>query len=349
MNTQNVPKKNLREIFHFLPFKARTLEEPSCLPNQTEQIPKLHQLEKRKELPELSLEHLSQAPENQSLWQRSGNFLKGALIEGPAEMISGFIRLTPAHHLIEHIKKEWKEPGYHQELFQTQEGRQSLFKEQILSTPGVEPLIGLTQVALHPVATAKEVKEHYKQEWQTDEGKGKIVFELVSTLAPFSKASEISRFLKLGTFKKIPLGAANMTVLKNFGTELLTGLEDLGVKDSKLFILGSSVTGKSFKTGLPFDVGRVSDWDLAIASPSLLEKAKEVHVPLRSGRTRSANLDLTKKFPHKNLEKMNLTPLAEKLSAQINRNVSFMIYQSEEAIAQRQTEYLKIYFNKPRK
>ncbi len=233
MNTQNIPKKNLREISTPLPFKAKALEKPSCLPDQTKYEPRLHRLEKRKEPSELSLEHLSQAPENQSLWQRSGNFLKGALIEGPTEMISGFIHLTPAHHLIEHAQKEWKEPGYHQKLFQTQEGRQSLFREQILSTPGVEPLIGLTHVVLHPVATAKEVKEHYKQEWKTDEGKGKITFELASTLLPLLKVSKVGDFLKISTLGKTSLKTANKNILKNVGTEALKGLTNLGEKEFK--------------------------------------------------------------------------------------------------------------------
>lgn len=37
---------------------------------------------------------------------------------------------------------------------------------------------------------------------------------------------------------------------------------------------GSSVTGRRFKKGIPFDVGRISDFDVAIVNSDLLKKYK---------------------------------------------------------------------------
>ena len=53
---------------------------------------------------------------------------------------------------------------------------------------------------------------------------------------------------------------------------------------------GSAVTGKSFKTGQEFDVGRVSDFDIALASPELLQRAQSLGIGLRSGGSRTGPL-----------------------------------------------------------
>lgn len=41
-----------------------------------------------------------------------------------------------------------------------------------------------------------------------------------------------------------------------------------GYPDVEPILQGSAVTGKNFGTGAPFDVGRVSDFDVALAKPS---------------------------------------------------------------------------------
>ncbi|MFZ7136771.1 hypothetical protein ACLSZP_10715 [Avibacterium avium] len=41
---------------------------------------------------------------------------------------------------------------------------------------------------------------------------------------------------------------------------------------------GSSHSGKSFETGRPFDEGRISDFDIAVAQPQLFEKAIKLGV-----------------------------------------------------------------------
>lgn len=51
------------------------------------------------------------------------------------------------------------------------------------------------------------------------------------------------------------------------------GLSRAGYGDVETILQRSSVTAQSFKTGQAFDVGRVSDFDVALASPELLQRA----------------------------------------------------------------------------
>ncbi len=88
---------------------------------------------------------------------------------------------------------------------------------------------------------------------------------------------------------------------------------------------GSSVTGVSFKTGKPFDVGRVSDFDIAIASPKLLKKARELGIELRSGGTRSVPLGANTLGL---LEKLGLKDMYNAASQAAGRPVAFMLYES---------------------
>ncbi|MCD7081648.1 hypothetical protein LRQ11_23715 [Pseudomonas sp. MAFF 311095] len=92
---------------------------------------------------------------------------------------------------------------------------------------------------------------------------------------------------------------------------------------------GSAVTGKSFKTGQEFDVGRVSDFDIALASPELLQRAQSLGIGLRSGGSRTGPLSA------RDLQTLGLKDLSSKLSAQSGREVNFMIYESAATAASR--------------
>ena len=85
---------------------------------------------------------------------------------------------------------------------------------------------------------------------------------------------------------------------------------------------GSSVTGQSFRTGVAFDVGRVSDFDIALASPQLLDRASTLGIGLRSGGTRTGHLTASQ------LESLGLDDLATDLRTSAGRPVNFMIFDS---------------------
>jgi RHS repeat-associated protein len=117
-----------------------------------------------------------------------------------------------------------------------------------------------------------------------------------------------------------PHGFGSSEEFAKFGKDVRSGLERAGYRDVEPILQGSAVTGKSYRTGQPFDVGRASDFDVALASPSLFNRAKEVGVGLRGGGTRTAPLST------RNLDALGLRDLSNQLSRQVGREVNFMIY-----------------------
>jgi hypothetical protein len=129
-------------------------------------------------------------------------------------------------------------------------------------------------------------------------------------------------FAKVATSKGIPIGFNDAAELEEFSSKLRGGLENAGFKDSEIIFQGSSVTGQSYGEGIPFDVGRVSDFDIAIANKQLLSKARSIGVGMRSGGIRTAPLE------EKHLEILGLKRLQNELSREVGRDVNFMIYES---------------------
>lgn len=123
----------------------------------------------------------------------------------------------------------------------------------------------------------------------------------------------------------IPLGFRNLTHFSEFATDLNTGLRRAGVSDVQPILQGSAITGKSFRTGRPFDVGRVSDFDVALGSRALLRRAEGLGIKLRSNGTRTGPLR------NADLQKLGLRGLKDEMSRQAGREVNFMIFESAEA------------------
>ena len=90
---------------------------------------------------------------------------------------------------------------------------------------------------------------------------------------------------------QVPLGFPDAESFASFGRQLHAGLKAAGFPDVYAAVRGSAVTGENFRTGAPFDVGRVSDLDVALASPSLFQRAKDFGIELRSGGHRTGPLD----------------------------------------------------------
>ena len=123
-----------------------------------------------------------------------------------------------------------------------------------------------------------------------------------------------------GATRLVPLGFAGEAEFAAFTHDLVGGLREAGYRDVVPVFQGSAVTGVKYTTGKPFDVGRRSDFDIALASPTLFERAEAAGVELRSRRTRTAPLGRA------NLERLGLFDLARRLSAGVERDVHFMIY-----------------------
>ena len=126
-----------------------------------------------------------------------------------------------------------------------------------------------------------------------------------------------------------PLGFNSFEEFQRFGSGLYSGLGRAGYSDVTAIFQGSSVTGVGFRTGEPFDVGRISDFDIALASPELLQRAKELGIGLRSQGVRTGPLKA------EDLALLGLTDVVRQLSQQAGRPVNFMIYNSAETAIER--------------
>ena len=120
----------------------------------------------------------------------------------------------------------------------------------------------------------------------------------------------------------IPRGFANAEEFTSFGASVRANLNLAGYNDVVPILQGSAVTGKSFKAGELFDAGRTSDFDVALASPSLLKRAEELGIGLRSEGVRTGPLSVD------DLKILGLTDMAKKMGQQAGREVNFMIYDS---------------------
>jgi YD repeat-containing protein len=127
----------------------------------------------------------------------------------------------------------------------------------------------------------------------------------------------------------VPYGFSSSEDFFQFGNNTRAGLLHAGYSDVEPLLQGSAVTGKSFRTGQAFDVGRVSDFDVALASQSMLDRAAETGIGLRSAGTRTGPLS------PRDLRVLGLDNLANLLSQQAGRDVNFMVYKSAAGAAQR--------------
>jgi uncharacterized protein YukE len=123
----------------------------------------------------------------------------------------------------------------------------------------------------------------------------------------------------------VPLGFADAEEFAAFGVELKKGLADAGYGEAVPVFQGSAVTGMKYTTGEPFDLGRRSDFDIALADADLYQRAKSTGVHLRSRPPRTAPLTA------KQLGSLGLKDLADLLSGRSNRRVHFMVYRDLES------------------
>lgn len=128
---------------------------------------------------------------------------------------------------------------------------------------------------------------------------------------------------------RVPHGFDYPADFEAFSGELYRGLRRSGYDDVTVVFQGSSVTGRSFRSGQPFDLGRVSDFDVALASPQLLARARAHGLPLRSSGSRTGPLtDADRRA-------LDLEDLSVSLSARAGRQVNFMIYRSVDGATSR--------------
>ncbi|MBF0491206.1 MAG: hypothetical protein HQM15_00305 [Deltaproteobacteria bacterium] len=271
------------------------------------------------------------------LRKRATHFLKGFFIDGPGEMIKGVVSLSPLENIYDSFKKEWEHFGYHAEQNKTWEGAKENFKENLRMMPGMKPLEGLGNMALHPLQTWEGVKQQYQEKWNSDEGKGSIAFEVATLIAPVAKVGKIGELGEIGAigdiskFKalsKLPHGFKDVAEFEVVGNKIHQALAEAGFPEAKAHLFGSAVTGKNFRLGHAFDAVKRSDFDFSISGKEIFERAKEVRAPLAS-RRRTWPLE-----PNYS-EKLGLHQLTLELKNYFQREVTFVIYDSEATLSQR--------------
>jgi uncharacterized protein YukE len=119
---------------------------------------------------------------------------------------------------------------------------------------------------------------------------------------------------------QLPVGFASGKQWRTFVVTMYAGLDQAGNRRTVALFQGSSVTGVSHTTGVAFDVGRTSDYDVALVDPALLRRAQQLRVPLRWSGTRTAEL-----WP-RSVRMLGLAELRKELSALAGRPVNFMVF-----------------------
>ena len=122
----------------------------------------------------------------------------------------------------------------------------------------------------------------------------------------------------------IPPGFSNAEDFGRFTHCLKSGLAD----GTQALFQGSIVTGRSYRSGETFDIGRQSDIDIALVGSDLFEKAKALPLKVKDG-TRIGPLST------KHLEDLGLLTLQRQLSDLAGRPVNFMLFNSIEAALRR--------------
>jgi hypothetical protein len=92
---------------------------------------------------------------------------------------------------------------------------------------------------------------------------------------------------------------------------------------------GSAVSGVKYTTGEPFDVGRRSDFDIALVDPHLFARAEELGMKLRRNPPRTPPLS------PQQLHDLGLLGLVTQLSSGVGREVHFMVFRDLEQSLQR--------------
>jgi hypothetical protein len=124
----------------------------------------------------------------------------------------------------------------------------------------------------------------------------------------------------------VPLGFNAREQFEAFGRSAWDGLAAAGHREAEPFIRGSAVTGYSYRTGEAFDVGRRSDYDLALVSRTLMRRAEELGIELRGQGNRTGPLN------EEELGKLGLDGVASQLGVRAGRDVGIAIYRSREAL-----------------
>jgi hypothetical protein len=146
---------------------------------------------------------------------------------------------------------------------------------------------------------------------------------LATTVGGIADLAALPILLTRGAAGKIPFGFGSRSSFSDFSASLHSGLGAAGYRNVDAAFQGSSVTGRAYVAPhAPFDVGRVSDFDIALSSPELFQRAQDLGIGLRQQGVRTGPLKSS------DLKRLELFELRESLSRKAGRPVNFMLFRS---------------------
>ena len=122
----------------------------------------------------------------------------------------------------------------------------------------------------------------------------------------------------------IPLDFNGYNHYARFGRELHNATRRAGYDDVELYMRGSSVTGRNFRYGAPFNPE--SDYDVAIVSPTMMRTAQAIGVKLHRSRGRTQKLQKWQE------SRLGLREIADHLAREFGHPTNFMIYRSRQDV-----------------
>lgn len=119
-----------------------------------------------------------------------------------------------------------------------------------------------------------------------------------------------------------------------FGESLHGGLRTAGYEGTIVHVQGSAVTGRSFRTGRPFDVGRRSDFDIALSGEKIISAARRAGIPIKTGgHTRPLSTDQVRAL---GLEEV----VARQSRLAGGRTVNFMLFESTDVAVRKAPSFV---------
>jgi hypothetical protein len=178
---------------------------------------------------------------------------------------------------------------------------------------------GMVTGALHPV---RVVNGFLGTGWGTDRAAaaGRALPDVLAAVAAGGAGRPVVGGRVPAPPAAVPLGFDGAEHFARFGGRLHEGLARAGFPGTRAAVQGSAATGRSFRTGEGFDLGRTSDYDVALGGQELFDAARAAGVGLRSGGTRTGPLSIA------DLERLGLMGVRDELREMTGRQVGIMIY-----------------------
>ena len=186
-------------------------------------------------------------------------------------------------------------------------------------TPGgLEAAPTIWNIDLELTQQAVSIEDHYSGEsiaWGLQNGQQNLQRQNIELA---------SMFMAL----PFPKGFASWGSLRQFGTQLQAGLSKLGFKNTKLFMQGSAASGRSYLTKEAFDVGRKSDFDIALVGDDIYKAAEKLGLT-KGGRTGPIEVGTEA------AQDLGLNKLLKEVSEKYGRKVNVMIFETVDAVKEK--------------